>query len=186
MRASKHPSISRGILTGIIAGIAATVTMDQFMKLASAGQKATEKQVKLAQGQSPEKIVREQQEKEQRAAQQEGSTEILARKIAETAGKSLGSEQKKKAGQAVHYSFGTLMGVVYGVTSEILPEVTAGGGTGFGTLLFLGADVVAVPAFRLAPPPSETTPVDHLQHWAGHVVYGGTLELVRSLVRRLL
>ena len=76
------------------------------------------------------------------------------------------------------------MGVVYGVTAEMVPEVTAGGGTAFGTVLFLSADELAVPALRLAPPPTESGATDHLQHWAAHVVYGGGLELVRSLILR--
>ncbi len=181
-----RPSIFRGIVTGVAAGVAATLIMDQFQKLNTAGQKAAEKQLKLAQGESPWQIAHEQAQSEQQAAQQEGSTEIVARKAAAATGNQLAKEDKKKAGQAVHYTFGTLMGVVYCVTAELLPEVTTGAGTAFGTLLFLGADEVAVPAFQLAPAPNKTPATDHLQHWAAHVVYGGSLELVRSLIRRLM
>ena len=78
------------------------------------------------------------------------------------------------------------MGAVYGVTAELVPEVTTGGGTAYGTLLFLAADEVAVPAFQLSPSPTQTPATDHLQHWAAHVVYGGSLELVRSLLRRFM
>ena len=182
----RKPSVLRGVVTGAAAGIAATLIMDQFQKLTAAGQKATEKQIKLAHGESPFQIEHEQKQKEQQVAQQEGSTEIVARKIAQVTGSQLADDDKKKAGQAVHYVFGTLMGVVYGVSAELLPEVTTGAGTAFGTILFLAADEVAVPAFQLAPPPTETAPTDHLQHWAAHIVYGGSLQLVRSLVRRLL
>jgi uncharacterized membrane protein YagU involved in acid resistance len=185
MRANR-PSVLRGIVTGATAGIAATLIMDQFLKLTSAGQKAVEKKMKLAQGESPWEIAHEQVQQEQQAAEQEGSTEIVARKIAEATGKTLDKEKKQMAGQAVHYTFGTLMGIVYGVSAELLPEATTGGGTAFGTLLFLGADEVAVPAFQLSPEPTGTAAIDHLQHWAAHVVYGGSLELVRSLVSRLL
>jgi hypothetical protein len=185
MRA-KRPSPIRGILTGAAAGLAATLVMDQFLKLTSAGQKAVEKQIKLAEGESEWQVAHEQVQQEQQAAQHEDSTEIVARKIAKAAGRTLNKEQKKTAGQAVHYAFGTLMGIVYGVSAELIPEVTTGAGTGFGTLLFLSADEVAVPAFRLAPLPTETAAPDHLQHWAAHVVYGGSLELVRSLLKRLL
>jgi hypothetical protein len=185
MRRNK-PSIVRGIVTGVTAGIAATLIMDQFLKLTSAGQKAVEKKIKLADGESPWQIAHEQAQQEQQAATQEGSTEIVARKIAEATGNSLDKEKKKKAAQAVHYTFGTLMGVVYGVSAELVPEVTTGAGTAFGTLLFLGADEIAVPAFQLSPAPTEAPAVDHLQHWAAHVVYGGSLELVRSLIKRLI
>jgi hypothetical protein len=185
MRANR-PSIARGIVTGVVAGITATLIMDQFLELTTAGQKAAEKQIKLARGESRWQIAHEQVQQEQQAASQEGPTEKVARKIAEATGTSLDREKKKKAGQAVHYTFGTLMGVVYGISAELVPEVTTGAGTAFGTLLFLGADEVAVPAFQLSPAPTDTSATDHLQHWAAHVVYGGSLELVRSLIKRLM
>jgi hypothetical protein len=181
----RKPSVLRGIVTGAAAGIAATLIMDQFQNLSAAGQKVAEKQIKLAQGESPWQVQHQQKQKEQQAAQQEGSTEIVARKIAEATGSQLAEENKKKAGQAVHYTFGTLMGIVYAVSAELLPEIT-GSGAAFGTLLFLAADEIAVPAFQLSPPPTQTPATDHLQHWAAHIVYGGSLELVRSVVTRLL
>lgn len=185
-RRRRRPNVFRGVVTGVTAGIAATLIMDQFQKLSSAGQKAADKQIRLALDEPEEAIDRDHQQQAEQAAQQEGSTEKVARKIAETAGKNLPEEQKKKAGQAVHYAFGTLMGAIYGVSAELVPEVTTGGGTAYGTLLFLAADEVAVPAFQLSPPPTETAPTDHLQHWAAHVVYGGSLELIRSLMRRFM
>lgn len=185
-RRRRRPNVFRGVVTGVAAGIAATLIMDQFQKLSSAGQKAADKQIRLALDEPEEAIDRDHQQQAEQAAQQEGSTEKVARKIASVAGKDLPAENKKKAGQAVHYAFGTLMGAIYGVSAELVPEVTTGGGTAYGTLLFLAADEVAVPAFQLSPPPAETAPTDHLQHWAAHVVYGGSLELIRSLMRRFM
>lgn len=185
MRRSK-PSIFRGVVTGIAAGIAATLVMDQFLKLSTVAQKSLEKQKKLAEHESPWQIAHEQVQQEQKAAEREDSTEIVARKIVEATGSHLDRERKKKAGRAVHYTFGTLMGVVYAVSAELLPEVTTGAGAAFGTLLFLSADEVAVPAFQLSGPPTATPGFDHLQHWAAHVVYGGSLEMVRNLITRLM
>jgi hypothetical protein len=183
---SNRPSILRGITVGVTAGIAATLIMDQFLKLSKAGIKELEKQEKLADHESPWQIAHEQVQQEQQAAQQENSTEIVARRAAEAMGAHLAQEQKKAAGQAVHYTFGTLMGVVYGVSAELVPEVTTGAGTAFGTLLFLAADEIAVPAFQLAPWPTDSPASDQLQYWAAHVAYGGTLEMVRNLLRRLM
>lgn len=185
-RRRQRPNVFRGVVTGITAGLAATLLMDQFQKLSSTSKKAAQKQLRLAHHESEEAIDRDQRQQAEQVAQQEGSTEKVARKIAEAAGKKLPPDQKKKAGQAVHYAFGTLMGAVYGVAAELVPEVTTGGGTAYGTLLFLAADEVAVPAFQLSPPPTETRTTDHLQYWAAHVVYGGSLELVRSLLRRFM
>jgi ABC-type siderophore export system fused ATPase/permease subunit len=172
-------------LIGATAGIAATLVMDQFQKFAEAGQKAIEKQKKLAEGESEWAIAHERVAQQEQQQQQEDSTEKVARHISEAVGTPLPHDQKKQAGQAVHYIFGTLMGVVYGVAAEFAPEVTTGGGTAFGTLLFLGADEIAVPAFKLSPPPKMTPAGSHLQHWAAHVVYGGTLELARNLLRHI-
>ena len=182
----RRPNVFRGLATGITAGIAATLIMDQFQKISTASHKAAQKQMRLINHESAEAIEHDQQQKEQQARQQEDSTEIVARKIAEAAGKELPQEEKKKAGRAVHYAFGTLMGALYGVTAELVPEVTTGGGTAYGTLLFLGAHEVAVPAFHLSPSSTETPANDHLQHWAAHVVYGGSLELIRSIMRRFM
>ena len=183
---SRKPSLLRGLLVGAAAGITATLVMDQFQKITASSQKALEKQKKLAEGESPWSIAHEQAQHEEQQAAQEGSTEIVARHLAAAANTEIPPGKKKQAGQAVHYTFGTLTGLAYGVTAEFLPEVTSGGGTAFGTLLFLGADEIAVPALRLSPPPTSTAPTHHLQHWAAHVVYGGTLELVRTLFRRIL
>ena len=183
---SRRPSLAKGLIAGLAAGIAATLVMDQFQNLLSEGQQVMEKQKKLAAGESPWEIAHEQTQQQQQKEESEGSTEKLARRIAEAAGTTLPKEQRKLAGQAVHYTFGTLMGLVYSTTAEWLPEVTTGGGTAFGTLLFLGADEVAVPAFHLSGPPTETPVSGHMQYWAAHVVYGATLELSRNLVRHFL
>lgn len=185
MRKSR-PSILRGVAVGIAAGIAATLVMDQFQKLTTAGQKAIERQRKLAEDESPWQIAHEQALQDRQQAAREDSTEIVARKIAGATGTHLAKENRKAAGRAVHYTFGTLMGVVYAVTAEVLPEATTGAGTAFGTVLFLAADEVAVPAFQLSSAPTRTPGFDHLQHWASHVVYGGSLELVRNLITRLM
>lgn len=173
------------IATGLAAGAIATYAMDQFLKLASSGQKAIEKQQKLAEGESEWAVAHEQALEERQEAEQESSNEKVARKIAESAGHHLSPEEKKTAAQAVHYSFGTLVGALYAVTAELLPEATTGGGAAFGTALFLTADEIAVPAFRLGPTFSETPLSSHLEYWAAHVVYGVTLDLSRNLIRRL-
>ena len=56
---SNRPNLGRGLLIGAAAGIAATLVMDQFQKFAQAGQKAIEKQKKLAEGESAWAIAHE-------------------------------------------------------------------------------------------------------------------------------
>jgi hypothetical protein len=98
----------------------------------------------------------------------------------------LSKKEKKVAGPAMHYGFGALTGVAYGVLAELAPGVTRGAGAPFGTAVWLGADEVAVPAFRLAGPPWEHPAPVHARALAAHLVYGLTAEGVRRLVRRVL
>jgi putative membrane protein len=182
----RRPSLAKGLLTGIAAGLVATLAMDQFQNLIAAAQKAADKQKKLAQGESPWLVANEQAQQEIRQQESEDSTEKAARKIAAAAGTTIPKDRVKSAGQAVHYTFGTLMGICYSATAEFYPDVASGGGAAFGTILFLGAHEVAVPAFHFSDPPTETPASDHLQHWAAHIVYGGTLELARNVLRRLM
>jgi len=93
-----RPSIFRGVVTGIAAGIAATLVMDQFQKLSTAGQRALEKQRKLAEHESPWEIAHERAEQERRAEEREDSTEIVARKIAKATGSYLTDEDRKRPG----------------------------------------------------------------------------------------
>ncbi len=183
---SSKPSLLRALAIGATAGLTATFIMGEYQALVAAGEKALEKKKKLAQGESPWLVAHEQVQKEQQAAGQEGSTEIVARKAAEAAGHPLTPEAKKQGGQVVHYTFGTLMGVAYCVGAEFLPFVSSGFGSVFGTALFVGADEFAIPALSLAPPPSETAASEHAEHWAAHLVYGTALELSRTLLRRML
>jgi putative membrane protein len=103
-----------------------------------------------------------------------------------TGGRHLSWEQKEKAGPVVHYAFGALMGGLYGGLAEVAPVVTAGVGTTFGGALFGGADLLAVPAFKLSPPEANTISPALVSPFAAHIVYGVTTEIVRRIVRAIL
>lgn len=178
-------SVAKGLIAGLAAGVAATFAMDQFQAGLASAQKA-DKRKKLADGETPWLVANEMAQQEMQQREAEGSTVKVAEAAAGVVGKTIAKEDRAAAGQAVHYTFGTLMGIVYSVTAELLPEVTTGGGTAFATLLFLGGDEVAVPALKLSGPPTDMPASDHLQYWAAHLVYGGTLELTRSLLRRVI
>ena len=119
--------------------------------------------------------------------QQEDPTMVTAEKILETfAGVRLNKDQKKKAGDVVHYAFGTLMGAVYGAAAEMRPEVKSLFGLPYGAALFVGADEVTLPALGLAKKPTEYPITRHLSGLSQHLVYGLTTELVRQAVREKL
>jgi putative membrane protein len=98
----------------------------------------------------------------------------------------LTAAEKKTAGPAVHYAFGTGMGALYGVAAEVSAVSRQGVGTLFGAGLWLGADEIAAPAFGLAKPVTKTPISEHAYALVSHLVYGMTAEGVRRLIRKAL
>lgn len=170
-RYSKHkPDLVRGVFAGIVGGLAAAWVMNQF--LAGVG-KATEALTEPKQPQTEE--------------QSEDSTIKVADAVVSTIiGRHLSDDEKKKGGPIVHYAFGGLMGGVYGGIAEYSRSPRASFGTLFGSALFIGADEIVVPLLGLGKPPTQQPASDQASHWAAHVVYGATVELVRRAVRKLL
>lgn len=177
-----EPHVLRGVVAGICGGLAAAWVMNQF--LAGPGKK-----LKHA-VQSDEQNWHDDIEEVEAAAKgpREDATMIAANKIvsAVTGGRQLSWEEKEKAGPVVHYAFGALMGGLYGGLAEYSPMVTAGRGTTFGGVLFGTADLLAVPALKLAPPEANTISRALVSPFAAHVVYGATTEIVRCAVRSIL
>jgi uncharacterized membrane protein YagU involved in acid resistance len=99
------------------------------------------------------------------------------------AGHKLTAKEKKIAGPAVHYAFGSAMGAVYGAASELAPASSKGFGLAFGSALWFGADEIGVPAAGLSKPPSEIPASTHASALAMHLFYGMTVEGVRRLIR---
>jgi hypothetical protein len=97
----------------------------------------------------------------------------------------LSEDEKKLAGPAVHYAFGTLVGGLYGAAAELAPSTTALRGMAFGAAVWLAADEVALPAFDLAKPPQEVPPEKHVYALASHLVYGLTADAVRRWIREV-
>jgi hypothetical protein len=125
-------------------------------------------------------------EVKQEDSQQEPATEVAARKLAEPAGVHLEGEQKKQAGDAVHWGYGTLWGAIHGALHGRVPLAGKLFGVGFGLGLFLFGDELAVPLLRLAPPPQQVPVKTHLSALAAHLVYGTTAEGTYRVVRHAL
>jgi uncharacterized membrane protein YagU involved in acid resistance len=99
-------------------------------------------------------------------------------------GRKLAKDQKKFAGNAVHYTTGGASGAVYGVAAELAPEVTVGAGLPFGTAVWLAIDEGAVPLLGLSKGPTEYPLSTHVYALASHFVYGLTTEVVRRVLRK--
>jgi putative membrane protein len=162
---AKQASAWKGILAGMAGGLAAAWVMNVFM--AGPGQPLQP----AAPGDEPK----------------EDATMKAADALAHTAtGEHLSYAEKETAGPLVHYAFGALAGGVYGGLAEYSTTVTSGFGTSFGGVLFSTADMLAVPALKLAPSPAQQPASAQASPFAAHVVYGATTELVRRFVRMLL
>lgn len=161
----------KGIAAGLLGGLVATWTMNQFQALLSS---ASEKD------QSDE-------DKKKSESQGDDATVRAASAVSEEFfDHSLTKREKKLAGQAVHFAFGATVGGAYGLAAELAPPVSAGAGLPFGAALWLAADEIAVPALGLSKPPAEHPLSTHVSALAAHCVYGLTTEIVRRGTRRLL
>ena len=77
---------------------------------------------------------------------------VLAQKVA---GRELSEHEKEVAQNAIHWTFGTLIGGVYGALVELEPRVGTGLGIPFGAALWVGTHETAVPALGLDAPPTQ-------------------------------
>jgi len=177
----QQPHIVRGILAGVAGGLAAAWVMNAFL----AGPGKTLKHVVQTEEENwhdeVEEIVTAGQPKED--ATMKAADAIVH---AATGGRHLTWQEREKAGPIVHYTFGALMGGIYGGLAECGCGVTIGCGTSFGAVLFSGADLIAVPALNLAPAESSKLSRAQLTPFAAHLVYGATTEMARRLIRKIL
>jgi putative membrane protein len=172
---AKRKSLVRGILAGMAGGLAAAWVMNDFM---------------TGFGKKSQQSVQSEKENRQQATSEpqpeEDATVKAADAVAYTAtGEHLSRAQKETGGPIVHYAFGALTGALYGGLAEYSPTVTSGFGTGFGGILFSTADLLAVPALKLAPSPANQPASAQASPFAAHIVYGVTTELVRRTLRAL-
>jgi putative membrane protein len=171
----------KGAAAGLAAGLAATWVMTHFQELSG---KLVERSKREDPQHSAKRGTKESaQQKEQGDDATVKAADKLSRGLFHHA---LSQDEKKVAGPAMHYGFGALTGAAYGALAELAPGVTRGVGAPFGTAVWLGADEVAVPAFRLSGPPWKHPASVHVRALAAHLVYGVATEGVRRLVRRAL
>lgn len=170
--------ICRGAVAGLVGGLAASWLMNQFMSKAGAPlQKAVQTD---EQNREDEERSREEAGQPREDATMKAADAIVKEA---TGGRHLSWEGKERGGPVVHYAFGALMGALYGGVAECAPAVTVAAGSGFGTALFAGADLLAVPALGLSGNPGKQPPAKLATPFAAHIVYGVATDLVRRLLR---
>src|SRR5947199_4822904 len=126
-----EPRPFRGILAGAAGGFLAAWAMNQFQLLWS---KASEELQSDTEREKQQSSQRQEKNSEESGDATVKAAEELSRA---TLGRELNAEEKKKAGPAIHYAFGTLAGAVYGLSVEFMPVARVGFGSLFGAVLFL-------------------------------------------------
>lgn len=166
----------KGLAAGLIGGLVASWTMNQFQSFTSKLAKEMEK----PQGAQKKKG-------EPRKKEEDDATVKAASAISEGIfDHKLTKREKKVAGPTVHYAFGAITGGLYGAAVELAPIISSGAGLPFGAVFWLAADEAAVPALGLSKPPAEYPLSTHASGLASHFVYGLTTDIVRRAVRRAL
>lgn len=178
--------ILKGLVAGIIGGLAASVVMNQFQ---SAWQKLAEGETRGHGAQSmqqglPKRGAGRILQKKGKDDPDDDATERLSNYISEEFfDHELTEREKDLAGTAFHYAYGLTSGAAYGVAAEILPEVTAGAGLPFGAFIWVTADEGVVPLLGLSKAATEL-PFSKLAYgFSSHLVYGLTTEIVRRTLR---
>lgn len=146
------------VLLGAAAGAAATWLMDRATTA-------------ILERQSEETRDREDLARGDRTAY-----EIAAEKSARLAGRELTGEERKKAGQAIHWSMGIAAGALYGAIRNRARGLGPGSGLAYGVAFFLMVDEGAQSLLGLTPPPDRFPWQTHARGLAGHLVLGAALE----------
>ena len=190
-QANENGEMWKGLVAGLAAGLVASWTMNQFQAAWTRAAAGFEKphgaqSMQPSEGPNPNEFP-QQANPVERPEDQDDATVKTAKAISEGIfGHKLTKSEKKPAGAAVHYAFGTATGGLYGAIAEVAPQVTAGAGIPFGAVFWAVADETAVPLLGLAKGPTEYPLSTHAYALASHLVYGLTAELSRRAVRHVL
>jgi uncharacterized membrane protein YagU involved in acid resistance len=91
----------------------------------------------------------------------------------------LDAEDEAAAAAIIEVGIGALIGGVYGLIVEAIPEAN----TDKGAPLWTAAQQFAVPALGFAPTAVKEVATDKIENLAGHVAFGTTVEVVRRASR---
>lgn len=173
----KRRCAGKGLVVGLISGIAAGWVMNQFFGLEDLLQKQKA-------GSAAE---REQTEKQEENRAEDNPTVTLAEVIARNVfHQQIPQGDKKLAGDVVHYGYSAVMGGIYGAMAEFVPATTLGFGTAYAAGLWLFGDELSLWLLGLSKPPSEYPLSSHLSGLGAHLVYGASTEALRRILRKVL
>ena len=184
MRDNNDANVWKGMVAGLAGGLLASWTMNQFQ---AAWSRLAGNDEKPHGAQSMQPSQGSQGDEAQDLKEQDDATVETAKVISRGVfGHELQESEKKPAGAAVHYAFGTATGALYGALAEVSPQVTTVAGLPFGGVFWLLADEISVPLLGLSKGPTAYPLSTHAYALASHFVYGVTTEVTRRAVRHVL
>jgi len=184
-------NVWKGLVAGLAGGLVASWAMNQFQAAwtrAAAGFETPHgaQSMQPSEGPNPNETADSKQSKEEKEHQDDATVETAKVISTNVFGHELTESEKKPAGAAVHYAFGTATGGLYGAMAEVAPQVTAAAGLPFGAVFWVVADEMAVPLLGLAKGPAAYPVSTHVYALASHLVYGMAAEFSRRAVRHVL
>jgi putative membrane protein len=162
-----------GAIAGAVAGLGAGVAMNQLHRAWT----AVEKNIVTTRADAPGSVH------PHGARAGSGAADAPATvKAAEAIVGPVSPASKNRAGTIVHYAMAGVTGAIYGAATDLFAAGNPYRGLGYGAIVWLAADELAVPALGLAPwrAPART----HARALIAHLVYGFTLDVGIRAVRR--
>ncbi len=141
----------RGLLAGMLGGIAGALVMDVFQHHVWHPRDGTEE----------DEI-------------NENVANIIARRVFD---RGLRGRERETTASVVHYVVGAGLGAAYGIAKQFAPVLGRGAGVPFGVVLWLVADEWAAPAMRLADR-RRSSWLRSSNELAAHLLYAATLDAV--------
>lgn len=157
---NRQRNVWEGLLAGALGGLVASFVMSQFHSAFAQNAKTSSRQ-----GQEDSTVK---------------AASAISRSILH---RDLTAQEKKVAGPAVHYGFGSSAAAIYGAAVELAPAARTAWGLPFGAAVWLGAHVITVPALGLSQLVTESTPGEEAVEFSAHLVYGAVVESIRYLLR---
>jgi len=186
---SQESNVLKGMAAGIVGGLVASWTMNQFQSLLSKLATGEERPhgAQSQQQESPEHGIAEALQERGVDAEDDNAAIRAANAVSEFVLDHRMTKSEKELGGAIaHYAMGATSGIIYGAAAELLPETTVGLGVPFGAVVWAVVDEGIVPAMGLSKSASEYPLQIHAYALASHLVYGMTTEVVRRAVRKVI
>jgi putative membrane protein len=180
--AENGSSVLKGLAAGIVGGLVASWTMNQFQALwqkLAEGEEHSHGAQSMQQGSPEHGIGRELAEKGIDDPKDTAPARLAQGISVSVFGRELTKEEKEVGGAVAHYAMGVASGALYGAVAE----ATAGFGLTFGAAVWAVADEGIVPAIGLSKSATEYPLSIHAYAFASHLVYGLTTEAVRRALR---